>query len=222
MIGRLIRLLLLAACAACAGCAGGPAAPDWQANAHVALSAYTGAWLAGRERVAAHELKIARREVARTGEAKQLARVELTVCAVRFAALEAGDCPAFEPLAQDADLAAHTYAAYLAGRWTALDARQLPPAQQAVPVAGDAVAILQGIDDPLSRLVAAAALLRAGRLPPPGITLAIDTAAEQGWRRPLLAWLAFDRDRLAAAGDAAGAAARQRRMALVSGKPAGQ
>jgi len=36
---------------------------------------------------------------------------------------------------------------------------------------------VQGIDDLLSRLVAAATLLRAGRLPPLGITLAIDTAS---------------------------------------------
>ncbi|MDO9601679.1 MAG: hypothetical protein Q7J02_05145, partial [Rhodocyclaceae bacterium] len=220
MIGRLICLLLLA------GCAGGPAAPDWQANAHVALSAHTSAWLAGRDRVAAHELEIARREVARTGDATQLARVELTACAVRFASLEPGDCAGFEPLARDADTAAQAYAAYLAGRWTGLDARQLPPPQQAVArggeAGGDALTILRGVDDPLARLVAAAALLRAGRLPPLGITLAIDTAAQQGWRRPLLAWLGFDRDRLAAAGDTAGAEARQRRMAIVSGQVAGQ
>ncbi len=209
MIPRLLVVLLLA------GCAGGRSAPDWQANAHVALAAHVSAWFAGRDRVAAQELDTARREVARTGDATQLARVELTACAARLASLETGECPAFTPLSQDADAGAHVYAAYLAGRWQGLDAQQLPAAQQAVVSTTDALATVQAITDPLARLVAAGALLRAGRLPPQGIALAIDTAAQQGWRRPLLAWLGFDRERLAAAGDKTGAAARQRRMDIV-------
>lgn len=212
-----MRAILFAGVFALAGCAGGPPAPDWQANAHAALAAHSAAWLAGRERVAAQELRAARSEVARTGDAAQMARVELAACALRLASLEAGDCPAFAPLAADAGAAANAYAAYLAGRWQGLDAQLLPPAQRGVPGAADAPALLRGIDDPLSRLVAAAALLRAGRLPPAGIELAIDTASAQGWRRPLLAWLGFDRDRLRAAGDAAGAAQRQRRMDYASG-----
>ncbi len=217
MIPHLLAVLLLLS-----SCAGGPAAPDWQANAHVALAAHVSAWFAGCDRVAVQELDTARREVARTGDATQLARVELTACAARLASLETGDCPAFAPLSQDADAAAQAYAAYLAGRWQGLDAQLLPAAQQAVMTTTDALATLQAIEDPLSRLVAAGALLRAGRLPPHGIALAIDTAAQQGWRRPLLAWLGFDRDRLAAAGDKTGAAARQRRMAIVSDQLSGR
>lgn len=201
---------------ALAGCAGGPQAPDWQVNAHAALTAHTHAWLTGRDRVATQELTLARREIARTGNAEQAARVELTACAVRLATLEAGDCPAFQPLAQDAGPGAQAYADYLAGRWQGLAVAQLPPAQQGVPGARDGLATLQGIEDPLSRLVAAAALLRAGQLSPAGIALAIDTASRQGWRRALLAWLGFDRDRLKAAGDDTGAAERQRRMDIVS------
>lgn len=199
-----------------AGCAGGPPAPDWQANAHAALNAHVQAFLTGRDRVAAQELTIAQREVARTGHAEQVARVELTACAVRHASLDGGECTAYLPLAQDAGPAARAYADYLAGRWQGLDAALLPPAQRGVSGAGSDDAILQAIDDPLSCLVAAAALLHAGRLSPAGIAIAIDTASAQGWRRPLLAWLGFDRDRLAAAGDAAGAAERQRRMDIVT------
>lgn len=204
-----------------AGCAGGPPVADWQANAHAALAAHTAAWLAGRDRAAAHELGVARAEAARTGDAEQLARVELTACATRRAALEAGDCPAFAPLAIDAGAAAQAYADYLAGRWEGLDAKLLPAAQRGVPAARDPVATLAGIADPLSRLVAAAVLLSAGRLPPAGIELAIETAASQGWRRPLLAWLGLDRDRLVAAGAREEAAARQRRMDYVTGNPGG-
>jgi len=207
-----LALLLLA------GCAGGPAAPDWQANAHAALAAHTAAYLAGRDRVATNELMIARREVARTGAAEPMARVELAACAARFASLEAADCPGYEVLAGEAGAANAAYAAYLAGHWQGLAVDLLPAVQQAVPGEGDALAVLPGIEEPLSRLVAAAALLRAGRLPPAGMAIAIDTASHQGWRRPLLAWLGLERDRLATAGDIAGAAAAQRRMDYVTGK----
>lgn len=195
-----------------AGCAGGPPPPDWQANAHAALAAHKAAWLEGRERVAWQELAIARREAARTGDAEPLARVELTACALKVASLAATDCPAVQPLLRDAGPAAQAYADYLAGRWSGIDRAALPPAQRDVPASADALATLRAIDDPLARLVAAAVLLRAGRLPPAGIELAIETASRQGWRRPLVAWLGFDRDRLLAAGDPAGAAARQRRI----------
>jgi hypothetical protein len=204
--GGILLLLALSACAS------GPVPPDWQVNTHGALAAHTAAWLAGRDRVAAHELAIARREAGRTGSAEPLARVELTACAARIASLDEADCPAARPLLRDAGAEARVYAAYLAGQWDGLDRDKLPPAQRGVPVAADALAQLQTIEDPLSRLVAAALLLRAGRLPPAGIELAIDTASAQGWRRPLLAWLGFDRDRRLAGGDRAGAAERQRRI----------
>lgn len=200
-----------------AGCAGGPPVPDWQVNAHGALAAHTAAWLAGRDRVAAHEIAIARREAGRTGSAEPLARVELTACAARIASLDEADCPAVQPLLRDAGAESRAYADYLAGRWEGLDREKLPPAQRGVPAAADALAQLRTIEDPLSRLVAAALLLRAGRLPPAGIEWAIDTAAAQGWRRPLLAWLGFDRDRRLAGGDPDGAAERQRRIDYVLG-----
>lgn len=209
---------MLACCALLlAGCAGGPPVPDWQVNAHGALAAHTAAWLAGRDRVAAHEIAIARREAGRTGSAEPLARVELTACAARIASLDEADCPAVQPLLRDAGAESRAYADYLAGRWEGLDREKLPPAQRGIPVAADALAQLLTIEEPLSRLLAAALLLRAGRLPPAGIELAIDTASRQGWRRPLLAWLGFDRDRRAAAGDSEGAAERQRRIDYVSG-----
>lgn len=200
-----------------AACAGGPPAPDWQASAHQALAAHTAAYLSGRDRVAAQELSVARREAGRTGSAEPLARVELTACAARVASLDYTDCATAQPLLADAGTAARAYADYLAGRWEGLERDKLPPAQRGVPLATETSVLLAGIEEPLSRLVAAALLLKAGRLSPEGIDLAIETAAAQGWRRAVLAWLAFDRDRRLAAGDAAGAAERQRRIGYASG-----
>jgi hypothetical protein len=74
----------------------------------------------------------------------------------------------------------------------------------------------------VSRLVAAGAQLRAGRLTPESITTAIDTASAQGWRRPLLAWLTLQERRAQAAGDTTAAAALRRRIDLVAGDDTGR
>jgi hypothetical protein len=66
-------------------------------------------------------------------------------------------------------------------------------------------------------LLAAAVLLKAGRLEIAGIELAIETAAEQGWRRALLAWLGIEQQRLLQLGDSLAAAAINRRIQRVLG-----
>jgi hypothetical protein len=70
------------------------------------------------------------------------------------------------------------------------------------------------VADPLSRLVAAGALLKAGRITPADIGTAVDTASSQGWRRPLLAWLGVQEQRARAAGDTAAVERIRRRIAL--------
>lgn len=199
--------LLLAACA-------GKSSPDWQSNAHTALNNHLTAYLGGRERVATQELLLARREVARTGDATQMARVELTACAAQIASLATTDCPAFVPLAVDAAPAEKAYAAYLSGKMEGVDSSLLPPAQRQSLTGTPA---LGSIADPLSRLVAAAIAWRSGRLSGDGISVAVETAAGEGWRQPLLAWLAVDRDQRQAAGDTSGAEAAQRRIERIVG-----
>lgn len=114
----------------------------------------------------------------------------------------------------DATPAQRTYAAYLAGQWDGLAVALLPEQHRAVVASG----ALDKIEDPLSRLVAAGALFKAGRMTPQGIALAADTASTQGWRRPLLAWLGVQEHRARAAGDAAAADRIRRRMALAAGQ----
>jgi hypothetical protein len=212
---------LLAACgaamllAACAG--GGPPPPEWQANAHGALGAFTSAYLRGNARLAELEFARARAELASTARADLVARAELTRCALRAASLEQPGCPGFEALAADAGEPERAYATYLTGRWEALQAAQLPAAHRPV-VAGADDAALAAIEDPLSRLVAAGALFRAGRISPAGIGAAVQAASANGWRRPLLAWLGAQAKRAEDAGDRAAAAQIRRRMDLVSGE----
>ena len=82
-------------------------------------------------------------------------------------------------------------------------------------VAGGA---LETIADPLARLVAAGAQFKASRITPAGIALAVDTASNQGWRRPLLAWLGVQAQRAEAEDDTAAQAAIERRRKLAGGQ----
>lgn len=202
------HLFVLLAAAGLLGACAAPSSPRWLLETDAALTAWRAAYLGGDERAADRELALARREVGRTGDATLMARVELTVCAAQVASLAGSGCPGFEPLAADAGAAEHAYAAYLNGE--AFAAELLPAAQRQAWQDGSAA--LTAIADPLARLLAASSLRRAGRLPTESYVLIIDTAAGQGWRRPLLAWLAADRDRLQAAGDNEAAASRQRRI----------
>jgi hypothetical protein len=170
------------------GCAGREIPPpDWRLNAHSSLSSSVTAYLVGNTKIADLEFTKVRTEIASTGRTDVLARVELVRCATHVASLEFKDCVAFQKLFIDAADSERVYADYLAGRWVDLNIALLP-AQHRRVVAGEDGA-LGSIEDPLSRLVAAGVLFQLGRMTPDLVTLAIRTASDQGWRRPLLAWL---------------------------------
>lgn len=198
-----------------AGCASKNVEPAWRGNAAGALDSFTSEYLAGNSALAASDFARARSEMASTGRFDLVAHAELLRCAVKTASLEVGECAGFTPLAADATAAERAYAAYLAGRWQGLDAALLPPQHQPV-VRGDLA--LSTVADPLSRLVAAGAMLQAGRIAPGDIDVAIETASSQGWRRPLLTWLGVALQRAKAAGDAAAAARLERRISLIESR----
>jgi hypothetical protein len=74
---------------------------------------------------------------------------------------------------------------------------------------------LSQIQDPLTRLIVAGSLLQREQLKPVDIALAVNTASDMGWRRPLLAWLGVQLKLSQSAGDAAKAQHIQRRIDLV-------
>ncbi len=208
------ELRLPAACAilALAACSSSPPAPDWQMNAKSASERSVAAYLVGNARIDAAELVRARAEVARTGRADLLARVELAHCAAQVASLVFEPCAAFEPLRADAGAPERAYADYLAGRVAAADAALLPEAHRSEMTD---TAALAGIADPLARLVAAGVRFETHRADPAVVQTAIDTASAQGWRRPLLAWLGVQLKRAESAGAADDAQRLRRRIALV-------
>lgn len=212
LLGGALGLLL----AACLG--GGPVVPDWQQNAHGALAAYRQSYLEGDMRVASAELTYAKRQLSRTGSATLLARAELTRCALELASLAAprcGEADQLPALLSDAGESERAYAAFLgATPGAALPPAELLPAQyRSLVVSGESA--LAGIADPLSRLVAAGFLLQRQELSAAGIAQAVETAASQGWRRPLAAWLQVAEAAAQARGDEDGAAQARRRGALI-------
>ena len=205
-----MRAMSFALSAALLGaCAGAPPPPDWQSNAHLALKNFETAYLRGDSGLGDSEFARARTELASTGRADLVARAELARCAVQVASLAIEDCPGFTALAADADANERAYAEYISGRWEGLNV-DLLPAQHRPVVASSALPT-----DPLARLVAAGALLRAGRLEPAGIAAATEAASANGWRRPLLAWLGVQEKRAADSGDGEAAARIRRRIDLV-------
>lgn len=211
-------IVLALAVTLAAACASGPPPPDWQVNARQAIDAAVAAYLEGNSRVEAAETARARREIARTGRADLLARAELMRCAARVASLVIEPCEAFEKLRADAPAAERAYADYLAGRIAADQVALLPQPQRAAATANEAsaAAALRAIDDPLARLIAAGVIFQTGRASPEAVGIAVDTASEQGWRRPLLAWLGVKLKLAQDAGDDAEAARLRRRIEIVA------
>ena len=205
-----MKIVCIVTALALAGCASKPPEPAWRPSAASGLEGFTEAYLAGDTPAASTEFARARAAASGTGDPVAVAQIELVRCGVRAASLDAADCTGFTVLAPDATPAQRAYAAYLAGRWQGLDAALLPEQHRAI-VSGGA---LGAITDPLSRLVAAGALLHAGKLTPEGIVTATGTASTQGWRRPLLAWLGVSIQRAQALGDEQEVARLRRRVAL--------
>jgi len=215
---RCVRAGVLLACLVAAGCANKRAVPDWQLEAKGASDRFVSAYLSG-QRNAPAEFERARLELARTGRPVLVARPELLPCAAQLASVDLQDCPGFEALRDDEPAAERAYAHFLAGKLVAGDQASLTPAQQAWIAAltsgASAADALSRIGHSFSRLVAAGALLRAGQASPAVLQIAVDTASQEGWRRPLLAWLGVQLRLAEQSGDVGAAAHLRRRLALV-------
>jgi len=217
---RAVSSLLLAALLS--ACGGTPPPPDWKMNAVSLLEHAQQRWLEGDTKSADLALSKARNEIAKSARTDLLARAELAVCAAHVASLDFAACAAFDQLAPDASVSDKAYARFLAADWSGLEAKSLPAHYAGLLSAKDdagANRALADIKDPLPRLIAAALLFRKGRADPVTLGVAVDTASERGWRRPLLAWLEVQKKRAQASGDSETAAMLQRRIDLSLDRP---
>lgn len=199
-----------------AACAGRPV-PDWQLNSKTAVDRAVAAYLSGDSALADSEWELARSEVARTGRVDLLARVELTACAARVASLQFEGCEGFDRLRSLAGAPERAYADFLSGRLQPQQVELLPEQQRRLAGTGTIAdgGRLNGIEDPFSRLVAVAVLFESGRADPSAMSVAVDTASSQGWRRPLLAWLNVLAERADKSGARDEAARLRQRIGLV-------
>ena len=215
---RLMRCTLIAVSFALGACASGPKPAEWQLNAKGATERAIAAYLEGNTRVELAEMAKARQEISSTGRVDLMARAELISCASRVASLVFEPCAGFEKLRLDAPPAERAYADYLAGKLAPQDVNLLPKDQQisAQAVVLRAQAAITTVADPLAKLVGAGTVFQAGLANPALVQSAVDAAASQGWRRPLLAWLGVQLAMADKAGDSLEAARLQRRIALIS------
>lgn len=205
-----------------AGCSGSPPPPDWKLNAVSLLEHYQARWLEGDAKAAGLALENSRKEIAKTGRLDLLARLELAACGTRAAALDFAACTAYLAIASEAAQADKAYAQFLGGNWSGLDARLIHGHYEDLIKAKDEAAANRAaaeIKQPLPRLIAAGLLFQQGRAAPSTLAMAVDTASERGWRRPLLTWLEVQLKRAEAAGDQAAATHLQRRIDLTLGLP---
>jgi hypothetical protein len=199
-----------------AACGNKPRQPDWLVNADGAQERYERAYLSGRDRVAASEFTRFRSEVASTAQPGLVARAELTRCAMQVASLDFAPCAGFAPLRADAPEAERAYADFLEGKATPEQAKLLPEDYRAIAGGQGGAAALKAIKSPMSRVIAAAVLLRMQKADPEVLQIAVDTASEQGWRRAVLAWLGAQAMRAEQAGATEEAARLRRRMQLAA------
>jgi hypothetical protein len=214
-----LKTVLISTTIFLAACASSPKPADWQLASKSAMERAVTAYLEGNARVDAAELATARLEISSTGRIDVMARAELLSCASHVASLVFEPCAGFEKLRQDAAPSERAYADYLAGKLAPQQINLLPKDQQisAQAAVTRAPPAIEGIADPLAKLVAAGTAFHAGVASPALVKTAIDAASSQGWRRPLLAWLGVQLKLAEASGDAAESARVQRRIALVSG-----
>lgn len=195
--------------------------PAWELEAKSASDRATKAYLRGESKIAQVEWQKAFEEVSATGQPSAMARMALLQCAVQMAALEMTDCARYQRYAAGAEAPEQAYARYLQALHTAADVPFLPVAQQPVAafvLAGKGSEPLSALPPgpALSQLTAAAVALRAGLIGRAAIQQAGQVAAEQGWRRAVMAWLAVERRLALVAGDDAVARSIELRLQVLA------
>lgn len=199
----MIRALIVSiALIVAAGCATQPM-PAWKQESVMASHRQAKAYLTGQDRAYRSERDLALAAAARSGRIEEQATLMLFDCALRVASLDLSACEGFDRLAlnpADVSPAQIAYRQHLYGASQARNDRSE----------------IGAIQDPLSRLVTASVLLQKGQADAAVIALAVETASEQGWPRPLLAWLHAQKTLAQRMGDSELAAKAQRRIDLLS------
>lgn len=207
----LITLLLSA-------CGGSPPAPDWKKDSVSLIGKYSKAELKGENKLAERYFEQALNATGSAGKLEDTARLNLIRCATRQASLILEPCAAYQEIARHSpNVEDETYYRFITGQWEKVDSSKLP-AQYRDFFSSQGAArhtALTKIADPLSRLIAISVAVQRKQADDVILTLATDTASEQGWRKPLLVYLKLLENRASLAGDHTRVKALHARIKLV-------
>lgn len=185
----IILFLLLCAC-------GSAPIPQWKDTSFRQLENYKVNFLADKEDATEPHFVQAKKAISSNNDLNLLAAVYLTKYALHTAALE--DFADSEFLRIDKlqpNAANRAYYDFLKGDFRKVAANQLPDVYRNIfPLIVEknliaAAREIAAISDPLSRLIACGVWVKYQSNDESILQLAIDTAARQGWRRPLWAYL---------------------------------
>ena len=178
------------------GCGGSKKNPEWIDNSYNQLENYKKNYLSGKDRIAELQFNKAIDEIKKSGNLEILGRAYLTKYAVHIAVLETFDereyltIEALEPVLQN-----RMFYNFLKGSFDKVDESLLPRQYKGVLKVfrtgkfEDAAAEISKMEDPLSKLITAGLLIQKNVYDEGVLKIAIDTAAQNGWKKALLAYL---------------------------------
>jgi hypothetical protein len=190
------KRLLLIICLLFTGCASTPVS-DWLSTSYNQLENYKKSYLSGKDNVAAVQFKAAINEISKSGDLEILSRAYLIRMALQATALE--DMNEDEYLKMDAlqpSLTNRSFYALLKGEINKVDQEMLPRQYRdfykSLRKAQDAESLQEAkkIEDPLSQLIALAVIMRLHQGNEDVLNTALAIASVQGWKKPLMAYLA--------------------------------
>jgi hypothetical protein len=170
--------------------------PEWKDTASRQLDSYKKNFLTGKEGVADVHFNRAKNAIASSNDLNLLAKAYLTKYALHTAVLEDFDGSDFIRINRLHPVAANfAYYNFLKGNFSIVEDNLLPtqylslikPARNKDLVKG--LQEISSIDDPLSRLLACGIWVKYLPYDENILQLAINTSAEQGWKKPLWAYL---------------------------------
>ena len=192
MKNLLIITMLIFICA----CSSSQPIPQWKDTASRQLENYKINFLTDKEDATEPHFVNAKKAISSNNDLNLLATVYLIKYALHVAALENFDDSEFLRIDKlQTNAANRAYYNFLKGNFAAVDGSLLPANYSKVlPLMAtknlpDARREIASISDPLSLLIACGVWVKHLPCDESILMLAIDTAAKQGWRRPLWAYL---------------------------------
>jgi hypothetical protein len=188
----LITGMLMIICA----CATTTQVPEWQETAFRDIENYKTSFLTGKESIAEVHFNRARVALSASNDLNLLAKAYLSKYALQTSVLEEFDESEFLRIDRLQSMPANlSYYNFLKGNFASVDERLLPAQYSKIIKSAREKNLAQArkeitaIDDPVSRLVSCGVWIK--HLPGDETILqtAINTAAENGWQKPLWAYL---------------------------------